>query len=138
MHQMRVAVRRLRAILSAFGRMLPSDRPRLVSAALRWLADALGPARNLDVFATALVAPAAKALAEPDAIAALAAAAERRRKAAYAEAAQAVRSVRYTGLILRQLRWFDTWGWGASPASQELREASRDWRHASSIGAGGS
>jgi triphosphatase len=122
-HQMRVAVRRLRAILSAFGRMLPSNQRRLVSAELRWLADALGPARNLDVFATALVAPAAKALAEPDGIAALAAAAERRRKAAYAEAAEAVRSVRYTGLMLRQLRWFDASGWRESPASQELRGA---------------
>src|ERR1700726_1382241 len=57
-HQMRVAVRRLRATLSAFGRLLPENQRQWASEELRWLADALGPARNLDVFETALLKPA--------------------------------------------------------------------------------
>jgi triphosphatase len=124
-HQMRVAVRRLRAILAAFGRMLPADQRRSVSRELRWLGGALGPARNLDVFETALIAPALSALAERaefrSGIAALAAAAERRRKAAYAKGIKAVRSTRYTRLMLRQLRWFDSCGWREGAAARGVR-----------------
>jgi triphosphatase len=125
-HQMRVAVRRLRAILAAFGRMLPADQRRAVSQELRWLGDALGPARNLDVFETALIAPALSAFGERAevrrGIAALAAAAERRRKAAYVKAIKAVRSTRYTRLMLRQLRWFDSCAWSEGAATQDLRQ----------------
>jgi len=125
-HQMRVAVRRLRAILAAFGRMLPADQRRSVSRELRWLGDALAAARNLDVFETALIAPAASALSERAelrrGIVALAAAAERRRNAAYAQAVKAVRSTRYTRLMQRQLRWFDSCAWREGAAAQDLRQ----------------
>ena len=57
-HQMRVGVRRLRAILSAFAPLLPNDEHRWLSDELRWLGTVLGIARNLDVFADGLVAPA--------------------------------------------------------------------------------
>lgn len=121
-HQMRVAVRRLRAILAAFGRMLPADQRRSVSKELRWLGDALGPARNLDVFQTALIAPARNAGTQPDGIAELTAAAERRRKAAYARAIKAIRSTRYARLILRQRRWFDSRDWHEGAAAQALQQ----------------
>src|SRR5205823_3250262 len=101
-HQMRVAMRRLRAVLSAFGRLLPADQRRSVSEELRWLGSALGPARNLDVFAAMLLAAE-----DPGGVAALTEAAERRRHAAYAKAAWAVRSRRFTALMLRQRRWFE-------------------------------
>ncbi len=121
-HQMRVAVRRLRAVLSAFGSMLPNDQRRRVSQELRWLADALGPARNLDVFETALLAPARDALAGSRGLAALTAAVKRRRKTAYAAAAKAVRSPHYTALVLNQLRWFESGGWRESAALPDLQQ----------------
>lgn len=121
-HQMRVAVRRLRAILSAFGRMLPADQRRRASDELRWLADALAPARNLDVFATEMLAPAQQALGGPDSIAPLFKAAERRRKAAYAKAARAVRSRRYAALLRRQQRWFERRRWRDGGASPDLEQ----------------
>jgi inorganic triphosphatase YgiF len=120
-HQMRVAVRRLRAILSGFGKILPAEQWRHASDELRWLADTLGPARNLDVFTNALLAPAQKAVAAPG-LTALAAAAERRRQTAYAKAARAVRSRRYTALLLHQLRWFESREWRAGAASADLDE----------------
>jgi len=120
-HQMRVAARRLRAVLSAFARMLPAEQRHLVSDELRWLAAALGPARNLDVFMTALLAPAQQAPAEPGIIA-LSEAAERQRKAAYDKAARAVRSRRYTASLLRQLRWFESCGWRDGAASPGLEK----------------
>jgi CHAD domain-containing protein len=47
-HQMRVATRRLRAALRVFGDVLPGDSDAL-RAELKWLADALGPVRDLDI-----------------------------------------------------------------------------------------
>src|SRR5689334_17799633 len=64
-HQMRVAVRRLRALLSAFAKILPSEERRVAAAELRWLARALGQARNLDVLISGLLSPGDEALAGP-------------------------------------------------------------------------
>jgi CHAD domain-containing protein len=61
-HQMRVAVRRLRGILSAFAPLLPPEHRRWASNELRWFADVLGEARNLDVLAAELLGPARVAL----------------------------------------------------------------------------
>jgi inorganic triphosphatase YgiF len=121
-HQMRVAVRWLRAILSAFSPMLPRDQRRWASGELRWLADVLGPARNLDVFRSALLARAPARLIEPDQLRALSAAVARQRRAACTAAVQAIRSPSYTGLILRLLRWFDGCGWQIDKSSEDLRE----------------
>jgi CHAD domain-containing protein len=49
-HQMRVAVRRLRALLGAFRSVLPKVRRKHVAADLKRLQKCLGPARDLDVF----------------------------------------------------------------------------------------
>src|ERR1700722_12327022 len=54
-HQMRVAVRRLRSALSAVQPMLPAEPYRWANGELKWLAGTLGPARNWDVFATGLL-----------------------------------------------------------------------------------
>jgi triphosphatase len=118
-HQMRVGVRRLRAALSAFGKMLPGGQRRRAARELRWLAGALGTARNLDVFESALVAPVRKALGDVAGLQALSAAAEQRREAAHLKAAKAIRSVRYAASLLRILRWFKTRGWTADAASAQ-------------------
>jgi CHAD domain-containing protein len=49
-HQARVAVRRLRALLSAYRPVLPKAPRKRVAADLKRLQKALGPARDLDVF----------------------------------------------------------------------------------------
>lgn len=120
-HQMRVAVRRLRAVLSAFGRLLPDEPRRAVSEERRWLADQLGPARNLDVFETTLLTPP-NGEAAAEGIAALAQAAEHRRRAAYARAGRAIRSRRYTLLLLRQMRWFDGRLWRSGEPADGLQQ----------------
>ncbi|TNF86876.1 MAG: CHAD domain-containing protein [Gammaproteobacteria bacterium] len=48
-HQMRVATRRLRAALRAFGDVLPKKQARSLAAEAGWLCDALGAVRDLDV-----------------------------------------------------------------------------------------
>src|SRR5262249_46962939 len=56
-HQMRVALRRLRSVLSGVKTMLPLEHYQWLREELKWLASSLGSARNWDVFATQLVAP---------------------------------------------------------------------------------
>jgi len=119
-HQMRVAVRRLRATLSAFAELLPENQRRWASEELRWLADALGPARNLDVFETGLLKPAQPGFAKPLALKQLREAASRHRRAAYHDAAEAVRSMRYTVIVQCLRRWFDSCGWRESGRAEGL------------------
>jgi len=110
-HQMRVAVRRLRAILSAFAPLLPRQNRRWASRELRWFADILGETRNLDVFAASLLRPAREALPESREFDRLAKAVERRRRASHKTVAKAILSPRYTEGMLALLRWFDGREW---------------------------
>ena len=56
-HQMRVALRRLRSALKVFRHALPAPCPDGVRAEMKWLLAALGPARDADVFLDEIVAP---------------------------------------------------------------------------------
>ena len=49
LHNMRVATRRLRAALRAFGDALPVRQERALTAELKWLGEVLGSVRDLDV-----------------------------------------------------------------------------------------
>jgi triphosphatase len=122
-HQMRVALRRLRAILSAFSMLIPKERREPLDDEIKWLTKALGAARNYDVFAEATIGAAKKAAVDGAALDRLAKAAERRRRAAYAAVRRAVRSPRYTALLLRLMRWFDGRQWRdehGNPADERL------------------
>jgi inorganic triphosphatase YgiF len=111
-HQMRVAVRRLRSVFSALKPMLPAEHYRWTSDELRRLAKALGPARNWDVFATNLLKPVERALPLERDLEQLAEAAEQRRRAAYDDAKQAILSQQqHTAGILKLARWFEARGW---------------------------
>jgi inorganic triphosphatase YgiF len=49
-HQMRIGVRRLRAAIWAFSKLLRSKQTELIKHDLKWLVAKLGPVRDLDVF----------------------------------------------------------------------------------------
>jgi inorganic triphosphatase YgiF len=117
-HQMRVAVRRLRSVLSALKPMLPAEPYRWASDELKWLAGALGSARNWDVFAANLVEPVERVLPFEHDLKLLAEAAERRRRTAYDRAKQAILSREHTAAILRLVRWFEARGWRDQPVSE--------------------
>jgi len=55
-HQMRVATRRARSALQGFGDIIARDATRPLCAELRWLAAALGQARDTEVLLAALTA----------------------------------------------------------------------------------
>ena len=121
-HQMRVAIRRMRAAVSAFRKMLPADRRHWMSAELRWLANILGEARDLDVFESAVVKPARGAVADKGDFRALTDAVRDRRYTAYAAVAAAIRSTRYSEFELRLLRWFDGQSWTDGALAQEMQK----------------
>ncbi len=106
-HQMRIGVRRLRACLSLARRGIAVERVEPLRVELRWLAQALGPARDLDVFVTSTLPAFREAVArgvtgkalEP-ALAKLATRASSRRRDARAQARTAVRSTRFVRLVL--------------------------------------
>jgi inorganic triphosphatase YgiF len=110
-HQMRVAVRRLRSAISSLKKMLPPEDVQWVTQELRWLGGALGPARNLDVFAAELVPAYRTGLPDKPGWDDLGATLDRLRAAAYDEIREATLSQRYTASMLRLLRWFEASGW---------------------------
>jgi CHAD domain-containing protein len=84
-HQMRVAVRRLRSALALFRRAVGGAEIEAAKAGLGELGRALGPARDWDVFATGTGEAVAAAFPDDAAVVRLIAAAERRRDACYDE-----------------------------------------------------
>ena len=123
-HQMRVAVRRIRSAISAFKKLLPAADRRRVSRELAWLVDILGRARNLDVFGTDLLRPARAALSHEADIDDLEAALDRERKAAYERVELAILSERHAAGMLRLSHWFEVRGWRDGPAEQSALLAS--------------
>jgi len=108
-HQMRVAIRRLRSALRAFRPAADGPSLRRFDSAARDLANVLGPARDWDVFLAGLGAEIAAALPEEPRIAALMRAAAQRREAAYAAlretlAGPGFRALVWEAVALRELR----------------------------------
>jgi inorganic triphosphatase YgiF len=118
-HQMRVAVRRLRSAISSLKKILPQEDVQWVTEELRSLGGTLGPARNLDVFAAELVPAARAGLPDEPGWDDLAATLDRLRAAAYEQIREALLSRRYTASMLRLLRWFEASGWRRRSASGE-------------------
>lgn len=109
LHQARVALRRLRSALTIFRPMLGvSDA--LLREELRWLAGALGDARDLDV-----LLPRAPAGPLQDRIRA-------GREAAYDAVAEALASDRARALMLDLAEWIHGGDWLADPGAQHVRE----------------
>ncbi|MFO1237556.1 MAG: CHAD domain-containing protein [Alphaproteobacteria bacterium] len=99
-HQLRVALRRLRAALAVFKDVIPAEARRALRAEAGWLAGVLGPARDLDV----MTADTLKATAPPPAMAddmrALARTLAAARRAAWSEAVAAAASPRAAVLMI--------------------------------------
>jgi triphosphatase len=116
-HQMRIAVRRMRSAASSLKKMFAAEERRWLADELGWLSGALGPARNLDVFATELLPIARAGRPDEPGWDDLTTTLDRLRRAAYDRVREAILSERYTSAMLRLLRWFEACGWRGHPAS---------------------
>lgn len=104
-HQMRVALRRLKTLLKTFPRWIDDTWARTIAPDLDWLGSLLGQVRDLDVFVDTTLPALAEADADGGAWAGLQAKAAARRDEARAQVAAALRTRRYASLSLAWLRW---------------------------------
>jgi triphosphatase len=118
LHQMRVALRRMRSAFSVFRPLLPRAQCDMFVAEIKWLAGVLGTAREWDVFLAELVGPVRGYLAHDAGLAALESAGLERRAQSYAAVGEAVASTRYTTLLLKLGGWLDGKGWRQQPVSE--------------------
>ncbi|MDP3854262.1 CYTH and CHAD domain-containing protein [Phenylobacterium sp.] len=120
-HQLRVAVRRLRSAISTFKAVAGGDRAEAIKVELKWLARACDEARDLDVFALDN-----DAFAQPGLdLTALATLVEAARQRGHAKACAAVASGRFRDLVLETTAWVETGAWLTThgKGARRVREA---------------
>jgi CHAD domain-containing protein len=116
-HQLRVGVRRLRSALAFFAPVLPERQRAMLRETLRPLAGALGPARDLDVFAVEWLGPALRARPGDEALLRF----DARVRGLRAEQAEHVRkaldSKQFPRLVFEIRRWMARRAWREQPLS---------------------
>jgi len=110
-HQMRIGVRRLRAAIWAFSKLLRSEQTEAVKRDLKWLAGKLGPVRDLDVFLRTKVQRLANAQPPIAGFSELASELVYRRDLAAEAAKTAILSSRYRFLVFNALEWIEDGQW---------------------------
>jgi inorganic triphosphatase YgiF len=111
LHQMRVAVRRLRSALAVFKDALPDEPFAALRRELKWLGRRLGVARDRDVLQTELLPPFKRAVGRSSTMESLDGAMEKSRAQANRSARTAVRSRRYAALLLGMGRALSVADW---------------------------
>jgi triphosphatase len=115
LHQMRVALRRLRAAISLFSDMLTDPQTNALKAELKWIAGELGPARQLDVFLKRVLTPVADRKPHRSGVAVLLPELRQKREDAFARARAAVESPRFRGLVIDTTAWIESGDWMRNP-----------------------
>ena len=115
LHQMRVALRRLRSAFSVFEPVMPGAAVAPMVAELKWLASSLGPARDWDVFLTETLPPIEKEFGSHGELKAFRERYGELRRRAGAKARRAVRSARYQRLMLSLAGWLESWSGRIEP-----------------------
>jgi triphosphatase len=123
-HQLRVGLRRLRAVLSLFKDMLQDEESDRLKVELIWLTKQLGPVRDTDVFISKTLTPYLKRHSEGDEFEMLAYDLERDRRASCARAKAAVESGRFRRLILDCALWLIDGEWRND--NDDLKRALRE------------
>ena len=118
-HQMRVALRRLRTICAMFRRDVPSPAFQAVNSEARWLMQQLGPARDWDVFAETTIARLVTAAPDVD-LAGLREAVERQRKSNYSALQTVLADVRSSRFLLLLGHTVERRGWRNEIDSEAL------------------
>jgi triphosphatase len=115
LHQMRVALRRLRAAISLFSDMLPDQQTNALKAEFKWITGELGPARELEVFLKRVVKPVADRKPHGTGLTVLSRELGQRREDAFARAHAAVECRRFRDLVLDTAAWIEAGDWTRDP-----------------------
>jgi triphosphatase len=126
LHQMRVALRRLRAAISLFSEMLADAETDWVKSELKWIAGELGPARELDVFTRRVVRPVLAGKQNGAGLTILSRDLRLRRENATMRARAAAESARFRRLVIDTAAWIEAGDWMSNPdmSARTLRERS--------------
>jgi triphosphatase len=127
-HQMRVALRRLRSALIVFKSVLPEESRAWLANEARWIASGLGPARDWDVFQENVLAPVRAVRPADEDLERLGASVEVARHKAYADARRVIDSLRYARFVLTFASWLGRRGWNdpwRESAVAQLAETTR-------------
>ena len=117
-HQMRIALRRLRTICALFRRDIPSPAFQAINSEARWLMQQLGPARDWDVFAETTIARLA---AVPDVnLVGLREAVEQHRKSSYGALQTVLADARCSRFLLSLGHMVEHRGWRNEIDSEAL------------------
>ena len=111
LHQMRVALRRLRSALNFFSKAFSKAAFAPMAQELRWLAGQFGPARDWDVFVTETLADILPHFSDHPGILPLQKKCEQIRRRHNDEARNAVESAHYTELMLKLGAWLSADSW---------------------------
>ena len=118
-HQMRVALRRLRAAITLFKSVVEDERRDPIKAELKWMANVLGEARDLDVYITKVLEPAQDEHSSDEGYQNLLAEYRKRRDEAYQMVQETIASPRFINGVLEAAAWIEAGDWlrdGGKPA----------------------
>jgi inorganic triphosphatase YgiF len=121
-HQMRVALRRLRSAVRVFRPLVASPRLAEVKSDLRWLLERLGPARDAEVFLSDIIDPVVQDYPDDPGLTALRDYWRSDRDARLDAAVSAVRDRRFAALVLDLTAWVEAGDWLGAPGEPLRRK----------------
>ena len=110
-HQMRVALRRLRSAFSLFKECLNAEESSLILTEVKWLANKLGNVRDLDVLITDTIPLVSDYSNNHNGILILSEQARKARRVAIKDLQEAIMSQRYHRLLLTLSSWLESERW---------------------------
>ena len=117
LHQMRIAVRRIRAAISLFSDVVNDDRVETIKCELRWFARELGPARDLDTFLFEVLRPLRRQHKSEPGLVSISKMFARLRLQGYRRAQDAIQSSRFRIVVLDTAEWVEAGPWSVSENS---------------------
>ncbi|WP_052002808.1 CYTH and CHAD domain-containing protein [Microvirga sp. BSC39] len=124
-HQMRVALRRLRAAITLFKTVVEDEQRDEIKDELKWMANLLGMARDLDVYIGKVLEPAQARHERDVSYRQLLAEFQERRNRAYQTVQETITSPRFVNGILVTAAWIQAGRWvveGSKAARQRRRQ----------------
>lgn len=118
-HQMRVALRRLRSILAAFKPNIATAQYRLANNQLKLLSGTLETPRNWDVLAEEILLPVCNAVPGDENLRRLVAMVESERQAAYRKLGEDIGTSACRATVLSLGHWFETHAWRESGSAEQ-------------------
>jgi CHAD domain-containing protein len=111
LHQMRVAVRRLRAAMSVFSQIVADNKFNSLKSELKWIAAQLAPARDLDVVLHEVMKPLHKLHSDHQGLKNLEIYFTKQRSKAYQNAKKAMNSARFRTFVMEISAWIAAAQW---------------------------